>query len=128
MEEEARENGVGTILLSLGFFALVGGVAYYLYNREPEGLITSSGGMTSAQAGELAVRRARSNFPWMDTFTVTRVSVNESTGDFIVRVNCDGDDHDFVVTPAGQVVMESQAKANPLTFQQVGHFGPRGKF
>lgn len=128
MEEEARENGIVGSVLTLGLLALLGGAAYYWYNREPSGLTSGSGSLTASQAGELALRRAKSNFPWMDSFTVKRVSVNESTGDFIVRVDCDGDDHDFVVTPAGQVVMESQAKANPLTFQQVGHYGPRGRF
>lgn len=128
-EFEARENGAGGMILALGLLTIIGGgLAYYFYSGSSSTSAIGAGSLTSAQASELALKRARSNFSWMDTFQVVRVSKDESSGSYIVRVSCDGDEYDFVVTAAGQVTMESKAKNNPLTFSQTGRFAPRGNF
>lgn len=128
-EFEARENGAGGMILALGLLTIIGGgLAYYFYSGSSSTPAIGAGSLTSAQASELALKRAKSIFPWMDTFQVVRVSKDESSGSYIVRVSCDGDEYDFVVTAAGQVTMESKAKTNPLTFSQTGRFAPRGRF
>lgn len=128
-EFEARENGAGGMILALGLLTIIGGgLAYYFYSGSSSTPAIGAGSLTSAQASELALKRAKSIFPWMDTFQVVRVSKDESSGSYIVRVSCDGDEYDFVVTSSGEVSMESKAKNNPLTFSQTGRFAPRGRF